>query len=233
MDRQGRRNKSSGKLWLKVNGLLYERPEKSLGTSLSWSYSSSDTEGETKAQLGGNYIPLWVRQLAHLNGWMLSPEGWGKSLFLKGHWGTYLSYFRPKRKLLRHSVQPCLGFITENNAFSHPVTPHRIECWRGRHTDLTGAKAGPQQIQHPKVPGKDLAQFQPSDDKWETEGCPNDISHPGDGGRVRAARAAERAQRCEWWHASSLKESNSWCTEADEEDIEARCSSHYLNNTGI
>lgn len=200
MDRQGRRNKRGGKLCLKVNGLLYKRQEKSLGTSLGWSYSSSDTEGETKAQSGGNYIPLWVQQPAHWNGWMLSPEGWGKSLFLKGHWGAYLSYFRPKRKPLRHSAEPCLGCITENKAFNNPVTPHRIECWRGRDTDLTRAKAGPQQIQHPKVTGKGLAQFQPSDDKWET-GCPNDISHPRDGGRVRAARAAERARRCEWRHA--------------------------------
>lgn len=201
MSRQGRRNKRGGKLWLTVNGLLYKRQEKSRGTFLSWSYSSADTEGETKARLGGNYIPLWVHQLAHVNGWTLSPEGWGKSLFLKGHWGTYLSYFRPKRKLLGHWAQPCLGFIAGNKAFGNPVTPHRIESWHGRHTDLTGAKAGQQQGQHPKVTGKDLAQLQPSDDKWETEGCPNDISHPRDRGRVRAARAAEWAPGCEWWHA--------------------------------
>lgn len=30
----------------------------------------------------------------------------------------------------------------------------------------------------------------------------------------------------------SLKESRSWCTGGDEQDIEARCASYYLNNTG-
>lgn len=57
-------------------------------------------------------------------------------------------------------------------------------------TDFTEAKAEPQQIQDPKVTGKGLTQFQPSDGKPETEGCPNDVSHPRDRGRLRA-RATE------------------------------------------
>lgn len=111
--------------------------------------------GRNYITIGGNYIPLWVQQLAYLNDWILGPEGGRKSFFLKGHRGPWLSYFRPKEKLLRYSTQLCLGFITENKIFGNPVTPHRIEF---RHdTDLTEVNAEPQQIQHRKVIGKGLS----------------------------------------------------------------------------
>ena len=84
-----------------------------------------------------------------------------------------------------------MGFITETKAFSPLVTPHRIEFWHGRHTDITKAKAEPQQVQHLRYLARASAQFQPRDGKQETEGCPNDISYPRDKERIRAARGTE------------------------------------------
>lgn len=113
---------------------------------ISYCSSSRQTQKETKPQFEGITLPSGSSPLAHLNGWVLGPEGWGKSLFPKGHWGPWISYFRPKQKLLRHWTQSSSGFITETKAFSNLVTPHRIEFWSGRHTDVAEAKTGPQQV---------------------------------------------------------------------------------------
>lgn len=193
MDRQGRRNKRGGKLWLKVNGLLYKRQEKSLGTSLGWSYSSSDTEGETKAQLGGITFPFGSNNLPTEMAECWAQKAEGNPSFsrdieaptspISGRKGSHLGTRQSRAWVVSLKIK--LSIILS------PLTELSVGV------EGTQISPGPK---HPKVTGKGLAQFQPSDDKWET-GCPNDISHPRDGGRVRAARAAERARRCEWRHA--------------------------------
>lgn len=126
-----------------------------MGTSLSWSYSHH-TQRKTKPQFEEITLPFGSSPLAHLNGSVLSPEGHGKSLFLKGHEapGSPISGLTESYLGTQHSLTGALSLKLKLSVIWSPFTELSFGM-EGTHILLRPKlnTAG----QAPKVPGKVLS----------------------------------------------------------------------------